>query len=293
MKILLTGGNGQLGAEIRSRLADLNFDYIAPATRELDVTDAEQIAFYMDSYKPSCVINCAAYTAVDKAEEERELAFAVNAEGARVLAEAVGRVNGHLIHVSTDYVFAGEGQTPLLETDETIPKSVYGQSKLAGEQEILKVLGESATILRTSSLHGARGQNFVSTMLKLFKEKDELFIVADQIMSPTWAGWLAEVAIDFARLRAGGVYHASGSGALSWYDFTVAIYKEVSEQLDRSAELQINKTSLLEFARPAPRPAFSALNCSKLEGVLGRTPISWEQGLQAHLLELGYKIRVR
>ena len=288
MKLLLFGGNGQLGTEIRLRLNDLHIEVAAPVSRELDVTNTEQVNFLARTFQPDVIVNSAAYTAVDLAEKEIENAYAINAHAPKSIALAAKEVGARMIHVSTDYVFDGMGDKPLTENAPTNPQSVYGKSKLAGEQAVQEVLSDNVAIIRTSSLHGSRGINFVSTMVKLLKEREELKVVADQVMSPTWAGWLAEVIIDIARLNVGGIYHASGTGAVSWYDFTSAIYERIKPHIKREQDIRLLKTTSKEFGRPAPRPAYSVFDCSKLTKTIGRAPIPWQQGLDAHLLEMGY-----
>ncbi len=283
MKILLFGGSGQLGYELRVRAHDLNFEIVSPVSSEVDVGNEGQLRTLASQVKPDIVVNCAAYTAVDKAEVERENAFRINREGAKNSARAAADLGVRLIHVSTDYVFSGSGTTPLTEADPTGPINVYGESKLAGEQEATRILGDRALILRTASLHGQKGVNFVNTMLKLFAEKPSLKIVDDQYMSPTWAGWLAEVILDLSRIDTGGVVHASGEGTVSWYDFACAI-RDWSKP---ASSIKLDKISTAEFGRPARRPMFSAFDCSKLSKLLGRRPITWQEGLKRHLGELG------
>jgi dTDP-4-dehydrorhamnose reductase len=287
MKIVLFGGSGQLGYELNSRATDLNFSVIAPVTSEVDVSNLNQIQFLLERFKPELIINAAAYTAVDKAETERDNAYRINCDGARHVAYAARELGARMIYVSTDYVFDGKESSPRTEEDPTNPLSVYGASKRAGEQAILETYPERSTIVRTSSLHGQRGVNFVHTMLDLFKKRDELTVVADQIMTPTWAGWLAEVILDLGRLDAFGIYHASGSGQTTWYDFALTILERARHTIDRPERISIKPITAAEFGRPAPRPAYSVFDTSKLSQTLGRTPIDWQRGLNAHLMDIG------
>lgn len=283
MKILLLGGSGQLGLEIVSRAHDLNFEVIAPVPSEVDIGVEGQVSFLARKLKPTIIINCAAYTAVDVAESERDPAFRVNAEGAALVAHAAAEVASRLIHISTDYVFSGSTSQPLDEEAPVAPLNVYGESKLQGEREVLKILGDRALIVRTSSLHARRGVNFVNTMLNMIAQKPVLNVVQDQVMSPTWAGWLAEVLLDLGRSQCGGILHASCAGATTWFEFAQAI--ALYANLEKKAE--ILPITAAQFARPARRPAYSVLNCNRLTSILGRSPIPWQQGLKNHLREMG------
>lgn len=283
MKILLLGGSGQLGYEVITRAHDLNFEVVAPVSSEVDVANFEQLNYLAHQVRPDILLNCAAYTAVDKAETERERCFRINRDGAACVARVGAELQCRVIFVSTDYVFAGDGTQPLDEDMPTGPRNVYGESKLAGEQEMARILGDKGLVVRTSSLHGQRGVNFVNTMLNLFRTRPEVKVVSDQVMSPTWAGWLAEVLLDLSRTSAGGVVHASGDGAVSWLEFARAIHAWSTSP----ATVQVQPITTEEFGRPAKRPMFSAFNCRKLAGLLGRKPIPWQEGLKRHLREVG------
>lgn len=287
MKILLFGGSGQLGQELQLRTRDLNFSLVSPVTSEVDIGNRDQVMFLTSTVKPDMVINAAAYTAVDKAEEERDEAFRINETGARNVAEAARQARARMIHLSTDYVFDGKGNTPLNENDPVAPASVYGASKLAGEIAVQEVYPEQSAILRTSSLHGKRGVNFVHTMLELFRKRDHLTVVADQTMSPTWAGWLAEVVLDMGRLPATGIFHASCSGAITWFDFAREILSLAAPKIENSHRITIEPITAAQFGRPAPRPQYSVFDTSKLTAAIGRAPISWQQGLRSHLTDIG------
>ncbi len=287
MKILLFGGSGQLGFELRKRAADLHFDLVSPVTTELDITDGVQVGNLISALRPAAVINSAAYTAVDKAEEEQERAFAINADGVRNIAEACARSGARLVHISTDYVFDGSLGRPLKEDDAVNPLSVYGKSKLAGEEYARSICGDSALIVRTQALYGARGVNFVHTMLKLFAEREELKIVADQYVSPTWAGWLAEILLDLVRLPVGGTFHASCSGVVSWFEFAQEIQRLAAGSFEGRRLARLEPTTAMELKRPAVRPTFSGFDTDKLAGVLGRPILGWQPALESFLREIG------
>ncbi len=288
MKILLFGGSGQLGFEVQKRAFDLDFEVISPVLSEVDITNAQQVRFLAKQVGPDLILNAAAYTAVDKAETDREEAYRINRDGAAVVALAARDLNCRMIHVSTDYVFDGAGNSPLTETSPTNPINVYGASKLEGEREVLKLLGDQGLVVRTSSLHGQRGENFVHTMIKLFSEREVVKVVDDQWMTATWAGWLAEVLLDLGRMKCGGIVHAACSGALTWFDFATAIHNQVKAKNEAIGRCRVERTSVKEFVRPAKRPLYSVLDCSRLATLLGRKPITWQEGLRNHLSEIGY-----
>lgn len=290
MKMLLLGGAGQLGFEIQKRARDLNFDVVSPIIEELDIGQAEPVIRLAKRICPDLVVNCAAYTAVDKAEDEPEIAFRVNRDGAAHVAAAAAEVGARMFHISTDYVFGDESMLsrrgPLDEKAPPAPMNVYGRSKLEGEERVLQILGSKATVLRTAWLHGVRGPNFVQTMIKLFQEREVLKVVSDQVGSPTWAGWLAEVILDCARIECSGVFHAACEGAVSWHEFTTEILAEVKPYLPNCKIQAIDTQSTEEAARKAPRPHYSALNSAKLATVLGRPLLPWKDGLRYHLRDL-------
>lgn len=287
VRILLFGGTGQLGHELRKRAEDLSFELVSPVTKEVDITDRVQVANLVGSIKPAVVINSAAYTAVDKAEQESERAFAVNAEAVRTLAESCKRCSSRLIHVSTDYVFDGLLHRPLREDDAVNPVSVYGRSKWQGEQFVRDVLGEQGVIVRTQALYGAKGVNFVGTMLKLFAEREVVKVVNDQWVSPTWAGWLAEVLLDLVRLPVGGTFHASCDGVVSWYDFALEIHRLAIPHFEDRPMARVEPTTAAELNRPAKRPVFSAFDTSRLSQTLKRPILPWQRGLLEYLSEVG------
>lgn len=294
MEILLFGGSGQLGSDIISRCSDLRFKIVSPVISEVDIIDRDQVLYLAHKLKPQLIINSAAYTNVDGAEENSKEAFAINRDGATNIAEAANEIGAKLIHISTDYVFNGSKHSPYSEDEETCPLGAYGQSKFEGEQAVLNSCPKSSLVVRTAWLHGRRGPNFVQTMLRLFKERESIRVVNDQIGSPTWSGWLAEALLDLGRLMCtpsnsvSGVLHATCAGSVSWYDFTVEILNMIKKSEKDLAIKSIEPVSTEQFGAKAPRPPYSVLDCSKLQGIIGRAPITWRVGLKGHLNELGY-----
>ncbi len=287
VKILLFGGSGQLGFDIKKRARDLDFEVVSPVTAEVDITEREAVKRFVATLKPAVVINSAAYTAVDKAEHEADTAMLVNRDAAGFVAEACAAAKARLIHISTDYVFDGSLGRPLKETDPTNPLSVYGRSKLEGEQRVLEALGDRALVLRTQALYGQRGVNFVQSMLKLFPERPELRIVDDQWVSPTWAGWLAEAILDFVRMPVGGIVHASCHGTVSWFDFASEIQELSRRSFGDKPLARLERTTAKELNRPAKRPTYSAFDTTLISSLLGRAPLPWQEGLKRHLAEIG------
>lgn len=278
MKALVTGANGQLGRALVA-LAPAGWDCVGATREQLDLADENAIRDAIGTARPDIVINAGAYTAVDKAESEEELATSINATAVRVLAQATRDVGGHLVHVSTDFVFDGTSSTPYRPDAARRPLSAYGRSKAAGED----FAGEDATIVRTSWVYDAGGANFVRTMLRLMRERDELSVVEDQIGSPTWAAGLAETLWAFAALRQPGVFHHRDAGVASWYDFAVAIGEEASAigLLDR--EIPVIPISTADYPTPAARPAFSVLEDSDTRALIGDRPAHWRENLKRML----------
>lgn len=263
MRILVTGSEGQLGNEIRELAGEYSdFDFLFTDIDELDITDNQKVAAYFAANKPQVIINCAAYTAVDKAESDKTAAFLVNATAVENLAKSAGRINALIVHVSTDYVFNGKTFLPYSETDRTDPQSVYGFSKLAGEEAVLKFAGKGI-IIRTSWLYSAFGNNFVKTMIKYGTRGEELNVVFDQVGTPTYARDLAKVILDIipsALQKAGTeLFHYSNEGVASWYDFarTVIAFSGI--------QCEIKPILTKEYPLPAPRPCYSVLNKSKIK----------------------------
>lgn len=288
MRILLTGKDGQLGSELQPLFSPLG-ETIAVGRDTLDLTKPEAIQSLMAEVKPDVVVNAAAYTAVDKAESESDLAMQINGTAPGILAAEAKRLGAKLIHVSTDYVFDGTQSHPYLETDPTNPLGAYGASKLAGEKAIAAAGGTSA-IVRTAWVYGVGGKgNFVKTMLRLGGEREELRVVTDQVGSPTWTGDLAgAIAELIPRLNSetAGIYHYTNSGVTSWYDFAIAIFEEGrSVGLPLKIERVIPITTA-EYPTPARRPAYSVLNGKKFATLIGTHAPQWREGLRKMLKNL-------
>lgn len=252
LKIAVTGANGQLGKEFVEWQAD-GFDIRGYGRDSLDITDLSQCKACFEEFRPDVVVHCAAYTAVDQAESEPDEAFRVNAAGTRNVAVAARAAGAKLVYISTDYVFDGTGIKPYNEYDRTNPQSVYGKSKLAGEQ-LVQTLHDRYFIVRTSWVYGRYGNNFVKTMLKLGKERNHLRVVADQVGSPTYTADLAAFVLELAGSEAYGIYHASNSGTCSWYEFAKAIFEE------SGMSVAVEPCTTEEFPRPAPRPRYSVMD---------------------------------
>ncbi|MGH8687199.1 MAG: dTDP-4-dehydrorhamnose reductase [Burkholderiales bacterium] len=268
MRLLLTGATGQVGWELRQTLAPMGevrvFDRYG-----LDLADAPPLAAAVRALQPDIIVNAAAYTAVDKAESERDLAFAVNATAPRVLAEEANRIGAMLVHYSTDYVFAGDKASPYIESDPPRPISVYGESKLAGEQAI-QASGCRHLILRTSWVYGPRGKNFFLTMRRLAKDRPELRVVDDQVGAPTSSLAIARATPQLLAKGAHGLYHMTAGGETSWCGFARAILKGAG----LATPVVAIRTE--DYPTPARRPRSSRLDCSKLRNDTGLALESWE-----------------
>jgi dTDP-4-dehydrorhamnose reductase len=291
MQILLTGKDGQLGEELYPLLSSIG-SVVAVGRETCDLANPEAIRQVVDKTQPDIIVNAAAYTAVDKAESEPELAMAINGTAPGILAAEAEKLGATLIHVSTDYVFNGAKNTPYLETDKTDPLGLYGQSKLAGEQAIFAT-NANAVILRTAWVYGAGGKgNFVKTMLRLGEQREELGVVVDQVGSPTWTGDLAQAIVNLIpRLNSEtyGVYHYTNSGVTSWYDFAVAIFEEAQTLGIPLKIKQVKPITTAEYPTPARRPAYSVLSGRKMAAVLGNYPPHWRQGLRKMLKQWSVK----
>lgn len=287
-KILLTGAAGQVGQELQQTLAPLG-EVVSIARDRVDFADSQAVQQILEEIQPQVIVNSAAYTAVDKAESEPDLAHQVNGLAPGILAEAAQRIGAGLIHISTDYVFDGSQSSPYLETDKTQPLGVYGASKLAGE-EAIRAACTAHLIVRTAWVYGVQGKgNFVKTMLRLGADREELRVVTDQIGAPTWAKDLAGAIAQMVPLLApetAGTYHYTNSGVCSWYDFAVAIFEE-AEALGFPLKVQrVVPIATAEFPTPARRPAFSVLSLKKTSQLLGAYPPQWRQSLRKMLAEL-------
>ena len=282
LKILISGKTGQVALELQKQLAGLG-ELIVLGRDELDLTQPEQIRQQVRAQTPDLIINAAAHTAVDKAESEPELAFAINATAPGVFAEEAAALGIPLIHYSTDYVFDGTKPAPYTEDDTPHPLGVYGQSKLAGERAIAAT-GAQHLILRTSWVYSAHGKNFLLTMQRLLQERPELRVVADQIGAPTWAGTIARstrLLIErwqAAEAGAWGVYHLTAQGETSWFGFTQAIAEHLSAQGKPCATLEPIPASA--YPTPAARPQNSRLDCSRLEREWQVAQPTWQNALR-------------
>ena len=282
MNILITGCNGQLGNELQLlEPSHPNHIFYNTDVAELDITNQQAIETFIDTNHIEGIVNCAAYTAVDKAEDNEELCTLLNAEAPAYLAAAIGRRKGWMIQISTDYVFDGTQHTPYTEEADTCPNSVYGKTKLVGELNVQKFCAQSM-IIRTAWLYSTFGNNFVKTMIRLGKEKPELGVIFDQIGTPTYARDLA-VAI-FAAIEQGivpGVYHFSNEGVISWYDFTKAIHR-----IAGITTCHVRPLHTSEYPTPAKRPHYSVLDKTKIKSVYGIEIPDWEESLQACIAKL-------
>ena len=280
MKVLITGAKGQLGGALQ-RLAPAGADITAIDIEECDLTDCDAITAIIRDIAPEVLINAAAYTAVDKAESDEELARAINAGAVQSMVAALEEAGGKLVHVSTDFVFDGESSQAYRPQDSRAPISVYGATKAAGED----ALRDTDLLVRTAWVYEAGGANFVRTMIRLMRERDELGIVSDQIGSPTWASALAKVLWGLIESGQAGTFHYSDAGVASWYDFAVAIAEEASalDLLDKIPAIRPITTD--QYPTPASRPKFSLLDCSATHAALGTEPVHWRSNLRLMLQE--------
>lgn len=279
-KIWLCGASGMLGSHFNRLLADAKVAFIPTARKEVDITDLESVSNFMRSQRITHVINCAAYTQVDKAEEEQKQAYLVNGIGPYHLGIAAKRHGARVLHFSTDYVFNGRGRTPFSEESLCTPLNAYGMSKLAGE---IKLLNEHPhpCIIRTSWLFGYPGRNFVDTMLRLMREKKEIKVVSDQIGRPTYCQDLAEAA--FALLDEEGIFHFANGFETSWYQFAKEIHLQALELGYTLLVKQIEPIPTKEYPTPAQRPSYSTLSTKKIEAYLGQSPRVWQEALYDYL----------
>ncbi|GCA73895.1 dTDP-4-dehydrorhamnose reductase [Microcystis aeruginosa NIES-2520] len=286
-KVLLIGAKGQVGQELQVTLPSLG-EVISIGREELDLTNSEKIGQLIREIHPDYLVNAAAYTAVDKAETEPELAYSINATAPKIMAESAEKIQAKFLHISTDYVFDGRKNTPYLETDLTNPLGVYGQSKLRGEEEI-KTVNSQAIILRTAWVYGSYGKsNFVKTMLRLGKEREELKVVVDQLGSPTWS---KDIAAAITQLlinvdNPAGIYNFTNSGVASWFDLTKAIFEEAKISGIPLKIQRVIPITTAEYPTPAVRPAYSVLSSQKISQQLGYIPPYWRDSLKAMLNQL-------
>ncbi len=280
MKILVTGCRGQVGTELVKLAREEGLDTTGLDAMALDITDSTAVDFALNKHRPDAVVNAAAYTAVDRAEEEPEAAFAVNRDGPTNLARTCEMAGIPLVHVSTDYVFNGSKTRGYVEDDSTGPLGVYGASKLAGEQQVKK-LSSRLYILRTSWVFSAHGHNFVKTMLRLGREREQLRVVADQEGKPTSAREIARAILAMLEsgLDAWGTYHFTQPEATSWHGFAGAIFDEARRQGLPLAIQELREIGTKDYATPAVRPANSALDCCRFERTFGVAIRPWRESL--------------
>lgn len=286
MRVLVAGGHGQLGRSLAARGPSLGYEVIAFDHGALDIQNPAQIADVLSTHVPTLVINAAAYTAVDKAEAERDRAFAVNRDGAANLARSAAARGIRVLHVSTDYVFDGRGTRPYREDDPTSPLGAYGESKLEGERLVQEAGG---TVVRTSWVFAAHGPSFVQTMLRLAREREVLRVVADQRGCPTWAADLADALFALGTLPSlDATYHYCGDGETTWHAFATTIIEEARRYVPLAC-MRIDPITTAEYPTPARRPGYSVLDTARIRG-LGIVPPSWKIGLARVVAsELGEK----
>ncbi|MGP9076920.1 dTDP-4-dehydrorhamnose reductase [Geobacillus thermodenitrificans subsp. calidus] len=279
MKVVVTGAKGQLGTDLVHLLADRGYEVYGYGREELDITNFDQVKQVISEVTPDVVIHAAAYTKVDLAESEPDKAFLINAYGTRNVVVASEAVGTKLVYVSTDYVFDGTVNVPYNEFAPTNPLSVYGKSKLAGEQ-FVRDLHSKFFIVRTSWVYGKHGNNFVKTMLKLAQERDELMVVHDQVGCPTYTVDLANCILELIQTEKYGIYHVSNSGHCSWYEFAKAIFEEAG------IDVKVNPCTTKDFPRPAPRPAYSVFEhmALKLNGFRGIR--NWREALKEFMIRI-------
>ena len=280
MRLLVTGAAGMLGHDVCRAAERAGHEPLAIDLPELDIADAAAVLAFFHEQRPEAVLNCAAWTDVDGAETHSEQAHAVNATGAGNLARAAVAIETPLLHISTDYVFDGRApldasgrKRPYLESDPTGPRSVYGQSKLAGEREVLTA-SPRHTVVRTAWLYGLHGRNFVDTMLRLADEREAVQVVEDQVGSPTWSGHLAPAVLGLLEREVSGLVHLTGTGAISWNGFAHEIFRQAER------DCRVEPATSAQMARPAERPAWSVLESERSE-VLPMP--DWRDGLAGYL----------
>lgn len=285
--ILVTGANGQLGSEIRGIATkhENNFRFFFTDVAELDITDLTAVNSFMKENNINYIINCAAYTAVDKAEDDIELCYKINRDAAANLGKAATNNQAKVIHISTDYVYDGTASQPYTESNDVNPQSVYGKSKLDGENELLKACPDSV-VIRTAWLYSIFGNNFVKTMIRLGKERDTLNVVADQTGTPTNAADLAQAIVqilDYSEANEfkPGVYHYSNEGVTTWYDFTLAIHKDAG-----ITTCKVNPITTDQYPAKAARPQYSVLDKTKIKSTFNLSIPKWEESLNNCIKEL-------
>jgi dTDP-4-dehydrorhamnose reductase len=280
MRVLITGANGQLGGALQ-RLAPAWAEINAIDVDDCDLTDVPMLRARLTVEAPDLILNAAAYTAVDKAEGDENLARAINSEAVAAMVEAMAETGGKVVHVSTDYVFDGTASSPYVPDAPRNPQSAYGRTKAEGEDH----LRPEDVLVRTAWVYEAGGANFVRTMIRLMKERDELGVVSDQIGAPTWATGLARTIWGLVEKQATGTFHHSDAGVASWYDFAVAIGEEALARGLIAKLPVIRPITTADYPTPAKRPAFSLLDCRATREALGEEPVHWRTNLRLMLDE--------
>ena len=284
MKVLVTGVTGQLGSEVAARFRQLGHEVIAADRQVLDFLQPARAAAVIRAQQPDWVINCAAYTQVDKAESEPGQAFTVNRDTPAQLAQAVAEYDGQLLQLSTDFVFDGTQTRPYVEDDATNPLGVYGSSKLAGEQAVQRELPD-AVIVRTAWVYGVHGHNFVKTMLRLATAGTPLRVVSDQRGTPTWTRDIVAAIVALVDQQASGVFHFTAAGETSWHGFASAILEEAAEAGFTIRTEKVEPIATTEYPTPATRPAYSVLNTDKISACLPSPIPAWRDSLKKMLQE--------
>ncbi|ASG04785.1 dTDP-4-dehydrorhamnose reductase [Vibrio anguillarum] len=290
MRVLVTGSHGQVGYCLAHQLNSMvDVEFLAVDREQLDITNPCHVNSVVNEFKPNIIINAAAHTAVDRAEQEAELSYAINRDGPKHLAQAAHKVGAAILHISTDYVFSGDKPSAYIEADPTSPLGVYGKSKLAGEIAVAQACPRHI-ILRTAWVFGEHGNNFVKTMLRLAQTRDALGVVSDQYGGPTYAGDIANALLMMAKAiveekpTAFGVYHFSGTPHVSWYDFACAIFDKAREQELLNKPLQVNAITTKDYPTSAKRPANSKLDTQKIHQHFGVVASDWRAALN-HLID--------
>lgn len=286
IRVLVIGSRGQVGTCLVSQLTQrVDVELFTFDWQELDITNSNSVISCVESVQPNVIINAAAYTAVDKAEQDLQQCYAVNADAVESLAKAASKVGALMLHISTDYVFDGKSDKPYTELDAENPQSVYGKSKLEGEKNVVAFCSRYA-VLRTSWVFGEVGNNFVKTMLRLSSTRDEISVVDDQVGAPTYAGDIASVLITMMEkmLRSdddlSGIYHYSGTPYVSWFQFAEEIFSNIVSQIGSDKKVVVNPIPTHEYPTPAKRPPDTRLDCRKIEKVFSITPSLWQNALK-------------
>ncbi len=276
MKILVTGYTGQLGFDVVRAGKALGFDMIGIGVEHLDITDQEATSQFVRDVKPDAIIHCAAYTAVDKAEDDKELCWNINVKGTETLATIAKELQSKFIYISTDYVYDGKGETPFIETDATSPVNYYGQTKLEGEQIVQQLLTDYF-IVRISWVFGLNGFNFVKTMLKLAETRNELNVVGDQFGSPTYTFDLSKLLLEMIQTDRYGIYHGTNEGICSWAEFATEIFRQAGKNVT------VNSIPAADYPTKAARPGNSRMSKQKLIDNGFMTLPKWQDALQHYI----------